>query len=585
MWYLDKIVELLSDTDKERLKSIYAPTIVGVPISSARRSICVMPDGEIRNYGFSIRKNVYGEDGEGVIYQSSRNGGLDWSFHQAPSDRVMGASTFIPHANKYITVFSDAYMGYSEQGTYCRISEIGPDDENPRIVKICEDNLSDTFQPVVLSDGKIIVTGHYQEENEYTPVVMTSKSDGDSWEILRLNPSPKHEFAYPHKGIRWQNNGAEPHVCEMANGTLMLMARTSLDYFYVYYSYDRGETWTSGEPSMFNGTLTSPYLLTLSDGRTLFFWNNARPLPELNHHEQEHLTLAELVKAGLCEDVFTNRDVNHVAITHDGIHWEGFREMGLNGIRNAPDFRTKGGNRFSADKSVHQFQAIELPYGKVLVAYGQHELSSKLVIFDPNWLYENERHEDWQLGMDGISTQLYVKSYSGSTLAQFGFSGHCAWNRTNGALLIPDPDFTGAEVLQIARVHDERLYSEVQGAVWNFPSGDVGEVKMTVRIQGAGIKVRLCDHWINPCDEYAGYYAIFDFELDERLLPKGVWCDVTIRFDVSCDAKVYCGDKLLFSVPLQYTPKHGISYLHLQTMAKTSDFKGTLIKHLDFVKK
>ena len=59
---------------------------------------------------------------------------------------------------------------------------------------------------------------------------------------------------------------------------------------------------------------------------------------------------------------------------------------GLNMIRNAPDFRVNGGNLSSADKSVHQFQAIELPGGKILVEYGQHEASRRIVIFDADWL-------------------------------------------------------------------------------------------------------------------------------------------------------------------------------------------------------
>ena len=83
MWYLEKMEDLLNELDRERLKSIYAPTIVTSPVCSARRGLCVMPDGEIRNYGFSVRKNVFGEDGTGVIYLSSRNGGLDWRYYKA----------------------------------------------------------------------------------------------------------------------------------------------------------------------------------------------------------------------------------------------------------------------------------------------------------------------------------------------------------------------------------------------------------------------------------------------------------------------------------------------------------------------
>ena len=110
-------------------------------------------------------------------------------------------------------------------------------------------------------------------------------------------------------------------------------------------------------------------------------------------------------------------------------------------------------------------------------------------------------------------------------------------------------------------------------------------MRITLRIEGAGIKVRLCDHWMNPCDEYAGLYSIYDFDLDEKILPKGEWCEVIIKFDANNFAEIYCKEKLLFKVPLKYLPKHGVSYLHMQTKAETHDYQGTLIKRLDFYKK
>lgn len=74
---------------------------------------------------------------------------------------------------------------------------------------------------------------------------------------------------------------------------------------------------------------------------------------------------------------------------------------------------------------------------------------------------------------------MFVKSVSGCFMNK-GIVGHCAWNRINGALLLPDPDGNGREVLQICRVRDERLVSDKQGAVWNFPTSNKGEVKLHV---------------------------------------------------------------------------------------------------------
>ena len=152
---------------------------------------------------------------------------------------------------------------------------------------------------------------------------------------------------------------------------------------------------------------------------------------------------------------------------------------------------------------------------------------------------------------------------------------------TDGALLVPDPDCTGGEALQICRVHDERLVSELQGAVWNFPAADAGEIRLTVRVEGAGIRVRLCDHWMNACDEYVGLYAAYDFELDARELEPGMWHEVTIAFGGG-EAAVSAGGKLLYTVPMKNPAPTGISYLHMQTMAEGTDFAGTLIRRMEF---
>lgn len=216
-------------------------------------------------------------------------------------------------------------------------------------------------------------------------------------------------------------------------------------------------------------------------------------------------------------------------------------------MRNTEDFRVRGGSGGSSiGKSVHQFQALELPYGKILVSYGQNAVSRYLSVFDVNWLYERRRNEDFLLGLEHLSTHLYVKSLSDICIAR-GYNGLCAWNRMNSALLVPDPDCNGGEVLQICRIYDERLVSKLQGAVWNFPAAARGTLKLQLRIEGSGLRVRLCDHWMNPCDEYAGLYAVYDFELDSRTLGPTVWQDVTVVFDCS-QTSVFCENRLFFYV-------------------------------------
>lgn len=590
MWYLEQMQKNLTESDKRRLSEIYAPVVVAVQPDDSRRGLCVMPDGEIRYYGVEGKKHCWAKDGRSV-YLSSYNG-LDWTRHDAPEGSApvlnmgvvqtgypaMGAAVRIPWSGRYVTAVS--WDSGERRGTWAELSEIGPGDEEPRLVKICDEVCGDLFQPVILeSRHRLIVTTYLRTDGNYFPRVLISDDDGEHWKIVPLHPTPMHTVVYPHRGLRWQNNGSEPNLTELPDGRLMLLARTSLDYFYVYYSDDCGDHWTEGEPSLFHGTLTTSFLLKLSDGRVICFWNNTRPLAEPNH-DLTWPPVGSGVKQGRGEDAFTNRDVNHAAISGDGITWKGFRELALNEVRGASDFRVKGGSASSGDKSVHQFQALELPMGKILVAYGQNAIARRMAVFDVNWLYETSRTEDFSRGMEHISTHLFVKSLSDSHIGK-GYNGHCAWNRTDGALLVPDPDCTGGEVLQICRVHDERIVSELQGMVWNFPASANGTLTMELRIEGAGVHARLCDHWINPSDEYTGLYAAYDFELDTRVMPRGTWCTVAAEIKDGT-ASVFCDGKPLFAVPQRLPAPTGISYLHLQTMAEGTDFRGTLVRRLEY---
>ncbi len=571
MTQLEILEATLSEDDRARLKAIYAPTVVCTPPEDARRSLAIMPDGEIRAYGISGKTSTFAEDSGQRVYLSSRSCGLDWRLVKCESNSVLGASVKLPWRERWVTMPTPPGAP-----TYACYSDIGPDDVAPMQVKVDDGRIIDMFQPICYEpERRITVCGHLDNH----PIFMYSDDDGESWTKVHLKPSPKHEAVFPHKGVRWQNTSTETTYTRLADGRLMLLARTSLDYLYVYYSSDLGETWTDGELTNIHCTLTSPFMLKLHDGRTILFWNNTRPLAEISTASY-YPPLGRDTINGVWEDVFTNRDANHAAISDDCEHWVGLRELGLNEVRNSSDFRVKGGILSSADKSVHQFQAIELPYGKVLVIYGQHEISRKAVIFDVDWLYEKKRVEDWQTGLKNVTTHMYVKSISESHIWR-GYAGHCAWNRTDGALLVPDPALTYGEALQICRTNDERLAHQKQGVVWNFPASESGEVKLQLRVEGSGVAIRLCDHWMNACDEHVGLYASYDFALDSYIVAPGVWHEISICFEADV-ATVTCDGNFLFKVARKKPSPFGISYLHIQTLAESTDFKGTLIRRMEF---
>jgi hypothetical protein len=472
-----------------------------------------------------------------------------------------------------------------ERGTWALAGEGGPDSTSLQWYKISDYEHADPRTPFPMRSRKRWIIPTQEPAGDaggFRPALYLSDDDAKTWKKVTLKSAPAHTVQWPHEGVRWQNGSCEATITELNSGALLLLARTSQDYHYQYYSYDGGETWTDPVPSPFHATLTMPNLFRLSDGRLLFFWCNTQPLPELRHDRQwPPLNVSELT--GKSEDVFTNRDANHAAISEDdGKTWLGFREIWLNTIRNDADFRSKGANDESLDKSVHQFEALELPFGKVLLIFGQHHLSRKMIIFDPAWLYEKKREENFRTGTGSLSTQVYLNSVSGNFR---GFSGHCAWNRTNGAVLVPDPDGNFEEALLIGSIKDPRLFSEIQGAAWNFPAAVSGKVTVRLRIKGEGLRLSLTDRWFNPIDPTLEQLGSYSFILKKPDIPQDIWTNVELVWNREGTATLRIGDKPGYEMKARGTAPFGLSYLHLQSLPgdyidSTGYTGGALIKNL-----
>lgn len=561
---VEVIAARMSEADKEQLKAIWEPTIVGYPPSHAWDHLCVTPDGEIRCYDIPSRTN----------YLRSVDGGLTWKKVTTTEDTVL---SFVesPYSGRYLCLDS-CYLGGKHQAEVRRYDHY--EDEAPSYTCTLPGSFFVTERPLPLKRrNRWITVGDVRNERGHHAGLFYSDDDGDSWTYVDIDPTPRYEQQPPHKGARWQNCGVEPTVIELQDGRLMMMLRTSQDYHYVCYSEDDGETWSTPEPTSFHSTLTKPHLCRLQDGRLLFFYNNTRPLPE-----QEKSTvfppLDKDEQAGVWEDVFTNRDSNCVVISEDdGKTWKGFRELYLNPLRNTCDFRSSGFYRSEIDKSVHQMQAVELPFGKILVHVGQHRLLQRLIIFDVNWLYETSRSEAFMTGLTNVSTQTYVKSVSGGF--QGKYPGHCAWNRTDGALLIPDPAGDRSEVLLLRNTNDPWLVSQVQGLCWNFPAAHSGTLKTRVWVHGNGVRLSLLDHWMNPIDTTVPLYAAFTAEITDT---KGGWQDIVLRF-TDDSATLSVDGTVVATLPkgAVETP-NGLCFFHAQTLTETGDAAGTYVKSFEF---
>jgi len=577
----------------DALRRTHAPVVVGVPPANACRDLMVMPDGEIRHYGFI---GGFGKEGKNVqpVYISSRDCGLSWR-EVLVTGETAGAMVRSPWSGDYITILCKTGHANSDEwhnvdkacegrGFFVHRSTKGPD--GPLINSRISSNMGFMArQPLPLRQRQRWVQPMQRRaENPNHPGVMLSDDDGKTWREVLLPSPPPHQIEWPHAGVRWQNYGCEPTVVELSDGRLWMLIRTSQDCHYESFSSDAGETWTTPAPSRFYATITMPLLFRMNDGRILAVWNNSTPLPELDHDTQPELNNGE--RAGSSEDFFNNRDVIHAAISSDdGKTWHGFRELYLNDRRNDSDFRSSGGNADCLDKSIHQSQALELPEGKILLSFGQHPLCRRLIIFDPDWLLENQRRDDFAMGLGGWSVQQYLKSIAGNFR---GISGHCAFNRRAGASLVPHPDGLPREVLQVARHPDTRLLYEQEGAVWNFPCGRKGSLKIRLRMPkgSQGTQICLVDRWFNPVDPVVAKFSQHVLQLDaagrinaKQCLKPDTWADLEIRWE---------GDKASFSVtgdtwhelPLIFPTRNGISYVHFQSAANGSDTGGILIESI-----
>jgi len=584
-----------AETDPETLKAlrrIDAPQVVGVPPENACRGLTVMPDGEIRHYGF--RHNVGDEsDANQPIYISSHDCGLNW--REVPVEGATAAAMVrSPWSGDFLTVLcktgrpshsmaaATVLRSVDGVGLFAFRSSQGPQGPFTHSLAGVHTGFMARLPLPLRGRQRWVQPIQCRVDGPTQPGVLLSDDDGVTWREVLLPSPPPHRVEWPHEGVRWQNYGCEPTVVELSGGRLWMLIRTSQDHHYEAFSADGGESWTTPAPSRFYAPITKPLLFRMRDGRLLVVWNNSTPLPELNHAAQPGLNRSEC--EGRSEDFFTNRDVIHAAISaDDGKTWRGFRELYLNDRRNDGDFRTTGGNAESLDKSIHQSQAVELPEGKILLAFGQHPLCRRLIIFDPDWLLEDHREDDFAFGLGGWSVQQYLKSVAGNFR---GVSGHCAYNRRPGASLVPHPDGLPREVLQVARHPDPRLVHDVEGAVWNFPCWQNGSLKLRLRMPkgSQGMQICLVDRWFNPVDPVVSHFAQHVLQLDATgrindvaCLEPDTWAELEIRWDKE-KARFRIADNAWHELPRVFPTRNGISYLHLQSAASKADPFGVLIE-------
>ena len=536
------------------LTKVYEPTVVGSPPDNAFVGLVRLDNGEIRHYNYGE-----GNKGDKSFYIRSLDNGHSWDTVYVESYWV-GADVKSPITDEYVR------LATGENGLIAVRSEGGIDGDWTKSEVYTAGEGEGVYimlkPPLFIRGGKRVIVGAHSTARIGCGVFY-SDDDGVSWKRSQFVNSPPHQAGGVHKGARWNHGAVEPTVIELQDGRIWMLARTAQDQHYESFSEDGGETWSEMQPSRFYGTITMPSVNRLNDGRILFIWNNTTPLPE-----KEGIS-------GVWEDVFTNRDVLHAAISDDdGKSWKGFRELYMNPHRN--DFDYENADRsFSLDISVQQSQSVELEDGLVLVSLGQHKDIRKLLLFDLNWLNETSRTDDFSEGLENWSTFMYQK----------GVVGHCAYNRADGAQLVPNPEVEEKSVLKVARVDNDELEISNQGAVWNFPALHKGRFKTSVYIpEGSqGGRLSLSDRWFNPSDTTAYKFAMYSFDLTG--LEQNKWNDLVFEWDIASDNQNCCvkdnqGNEIA-TLPLNFVTINGISYVHFISTASEEDTKGFLVERVE----
>ena len=123
-----------------------------------------------------------------------------------------------------------------------------------------------------------------------------------------------------HQGIRWNHGAAEPTVVEHRWQVVMLIRTSQIITTNLFLQMGASRGKRQHPPRL---RTIIPTIGRLEDGRLLFIWSNT-PLPETGNTD------------GVWEDVFTNRNAIHAAISSDdGKTWHGFRELYLDPRRDA----------------------------------------------------------------------------------------------------------------------------------------------------------------------------------------------------------------------------------------------------------
>jgi hypothetical protein len=320
--------------------------------------------------------------------------------------------------------------------------------------------------------------------------------------------------------------GVEPVVLQLKDGRVWMLIRTQQGRFYESFSSDGGTRWTAPKPSSILSSESPAALVRLKDQRILMIWNEAQRFPY----------------------AYGGRHVLHAALSSDeGRTWTNHREILRDPARKDPP-PPDGDWGIS-----YAFPALTHSGKIVFSAWVETGKSRSMFLLAPAWLQQTHQAANFQSGIDDWSV--------------FG---------TRGVEVAASPDTPSTPVLSIRR-GDAGWPS---GAVWNFPMGVQGQLRMRVRLQPgfAGDTIGLTDHYSVPFDDRDTLFNVFNLPItaEGRLLSvslkPGDWHDIQLNWDTGKGkCEVIVDGKSAGIVDAQRLAPAGVNYLRFHPISDKPD--------------
>ena len=402
---------------------------------------------------------------------------------------------------------------------------------------------SDLLSAIQLRNGRLVLPFSYAGDRSwskrgggfldftyvgrYSVSTLYSDDGGDTWQAS----SDELSVQTPDLGTYGAD---EPVLLQLKDGRVWMLIRTQRGRFYESFS-DDGARWTPARPSRLISSDSPAGLLRLKGGGILLFSNACLRYPY----------------------AYGARNVLHAAVSEDeGRTWRGFREVVRDPLRNQPPAN-------HADYGIAYTFPTLTASGKVLFSnWVQSGRDRTFRLLDPEWICQTRQKCDFSRGLDDWSI--------------FG---------SRGVELQSDPQEPASRVMALRKA--DRDWPAA--AVWNFPIGAKGRLKMQVMLRPGfgGTLLGLTDHFSVPWDLEDQFYNVFNLSIaagGERFsgvkLAPNRWYEIVFEWNTNrrqCSVSV---DGRAAGVLQDNRHSSGVNYLRLRSVSLNPD-GGLLVRSVD----